>query len=262
MKRFIVYFTILFLLISGTKGKAEETNRWNRLSETSFNAFQLAKQGRTDESLQMLKYFARQFNKQPAARKAVSSQTVRTISAVHGKAIETLEDQDGDQESKMRAITQFHMVVDAAFTENEPLWSSMEASVMSSFDHLKQDTKGGKQVSFEQDWNEFRTLYDTIYPSVSVDVPPGQIRKVEAMIANVESDLSKSLPKAERISQLTEMQTEFKNIFDRVKDDEADPSLLWVIITTGGMIILTLIYAGWRKFKGEKEKQVERERER
>ncbi|KZZ86394.1 MULTISPECIES: sporulation protein YpjB [Bacillaceae] len=262
MKRWVVCLTILLLLFSSTEAKGEETDRWNSLSETSYSAFQLAKQGRTDESLQVLKYFAKQFEKSPEARQAVSGQTVRTISAVHGNALEKLEDQQADPESKMRAVTQFHMVVDAAFTENEPLWSSMETSMMTSFNHLKKDAEIGESTSFEQDWNEFLTLYETIYPSVSVDVPPKQVRKVEALISTVGEGLMENGTEEERISQLTSMEAEFKNLFDRVKDDEADPSLIWVIITTGGMIILTLTYAGWRKFRGEKEKQVERERDR
>ena len=36
-------------------------------------------------------------------------------------------------------------------------------------------------------------------------------------------------------------------------EDEADPSLWWVIISTGSIIILTLSYVGWRKYQGEKE---------
>jgi sporulation protein YpjB len=50
------------------------------------------------------------------------------------------------------------------------------------------------------------------------------------------------------------MEEELQNLFDRIKDDEADPSLLWVMISTGSIILLSLSYTGWRKFKGEKEK--------
>ena len=45
------------------------------------------------------------------------------------------------------------------------------------------------------------------------------------------------------------------------KKDEADPSLIWVIISTGGMIVLTLSYVGWRKYRGEKEKNRTHENE-
>lgn len=36
-------------------------------------------------------------------------------------------------------------------------------------------------------------------------------------------------------------------------EDEADPSLWWVIISTGSIIIATLSYVGWRKYNGDKE---------
>jgi len=47
---------------------------------------------------------------------------------------------------------------------------------------------------------------------------------------------------------------DLKNLFENMDEDEADPSLWWVIISTGSIIILTLSYVGWRKYKGDREK--------
>jgi sporulation protein YpjB len=43
--------------------------------------------------------------------------------------------------------------------------------------------------------------------------------------------------------------------------DQADPSLWWVIISTGSIIIMTLSYVGWRKYKGDKDIQKDQRRE-
>ena len=51
------------------------------------------------------------------------------------------------------------------------------------------------------------------------------------------------------------LETNLQTIFEGVIEDEADPSLWWVIISTGSIIVLTLSYVGWRKFKGEREKR-------
>ncbi|MEN2454698.1 sporulation protein YpjB, partial [Bacillus sp. JR_15] len=47
--------------------------------------------------------------------------------------------------------------------------------------------------------------------------------------------------------------------FSLVDQDEADPSLLWVILTTGSIILLTLTYVGFRKYRAEKEKKQKRQ---
>ncbi len=54
--------------------------------------------------------------------------------------------------------------------------------------------------------------------------------------------------------ELLVLETDLQTIFDGLSEDEADPSLWWVIISTGSIIILTLSYVGWRKYKGEREK--------
>lgn len=46
-----------------------------------------------------------------------------------------------------------------------------------------------------------------------------------------------------------------------MEDDEADPSLWWVIISTGSIIIMTLSYVGWRKYQGDKELRKNRSRD-
>ena len=60
--------------------------------------------------------------------------------------------------------------------------------------------------------------------------------------------------------ELFALETELQTIFDGVMEDEADPSLWWVIISTGSIIVLTLSYVGWRKYKGEREKSKNRSR--
>ncbi|WP_162356368.1 sporulation protein YpjB [Metabacillus mangrovi] len=258
MKRWTACIVILLFLFSGSKVKAEEPpDRWKSLSETSYSAFQLAKQGRIEDSLKVLNYFSRQFQDQ-GSNSSVSGRTVRTISSVHQNAVDALMNMNSGEEDKVRAVTQFHMVVDAAFTENEPLWSSAEPSIMAAFQNMKKDA-AGEAAAFEQDWNEFLGFYELIYPSVSVDVPPDQIRKVDALITSGKNQWVESGSEKEKVEHLTAMESEFQQLFDRVKKDESDPSLIWVIISTGGIIISTLFYAGWRKFKGEKQGERERE---
>jgi sporulation protein YpjB len=55
------------------------------------------------------------------------------------------------------------------------------------------------------------------------------------------------------------MEEELKALFERVKEDEADPSLLWVMISTGSVILLSLSYAGFRKYRAEKARIEKRE---
>ncbi|MDI5789376.1 sporulation protein YpjB [Bacillus licheniformis] len=46
-----------------------------------------------------------------------------------------------------------------------------------------------------------------------------------------------------------------EDVFDQVEEDDADPSLLWVILTTGSIILSTLTYVGFRKYKAEEDRR-------
>ncbi len=63
------------------------------------------------------------------------------------------------------------------------------------------------------------------------------------------------------MSELTSLETDLEKLFENKKEDEADPSLWWVIISTGSIIVSTLSYVGWRKYKGQdEEKKSERQK--
>ncbi|MBJ7968148.1 sporulation protein YpjB, partial [Bacillus cereus] len=55
--------------------------------------------------------------------------------------------------------------------------------------------------------------------------------------------------------QLGIIKGDLQKIFHTVKKDEIASSLIWFMTITGGLILFTLTYVGWRKYKGEREKR-------
>ncbi|MEC2077448.1 sporulation protein YpjB [Metabacillus fastidiosus] len=259
MKKAVIVFFMGILLLYMNKADAEEIYDWNELNQIANNALQFTKQERFDEAEQLLLYFAEQFSNIPEQQNDISSEHVKAIKATHHQTMKAMQKEEVNLEEKVRAVTQFRLVVDAAVSEHQPLWSSMETSIMETFSQMKTDVEAGNEKSFQHDWNRFISLYNIIYPSIQVDVDAKRVKKVDTHISVVEDQLFEQIPHTSRIKQLSDMETELKALFERVEEDEADPSLLWVMITTGGMIILALSYAAWRKYKGEKQKHPHRE---
>ncbi len=56
-------------------------------------------------------------------------------------------------------------------------------------------------------------------------------------------------------TQLSIIKGDLQKIFQTVKKDGVDTSLIWFMTITGGIILFTLTYVGWRKYKGEKTKR-------
>lgn len=259
MKKVIIVFFTGIMLLYTNKIDAEEMYDWNELNKIANTAMQFTKQERFNESEQLLQYFSDQFHNIPTEQNNLSLEHVKAITATHTEALKALQNEQVSSEEKERVVTQFRLVVDAATSEHQPLWSSMETSIMDTFSQMKADVETGDEQSFQHDWNRFISLYNIIYPSIQVDVDTNIVKKMDAHISVVEDQLFEQIPQTSKVKQLVDMESELKALFERAEEDEADPSLLWVMITTGSIIILTLSYSAWRKYKGEKNKQSQRE---
>ncbi|MEM5014661.1 sporulation protein YpjB [Metabacillus indicus] len=233
---------------------------WDDLNKLTDTALQLTKQNRFEESLQLINYFGREFEKSIKGNNDVSAAEIRTISASQQTAVDKLQETAASPDQKVRALIRLRLVVDAAASEHQPLWSSMEAPVMSAFTQVKDGVKDGNNQAFEQNWEEFVSLYETVYPSMLMDLDSEQLKRIEAHKSVVEDSFFAEIPVESQVNQLTLMEEDLQNLFERVKEDEADPSLWWVMISTGSIIFMALSYTGWRKYKGEKDK-MNRERD-
>lgn len=103
--------------------------------------------------------------------------------------------------------------------------------------------------------NSFLNLYDVIYPSLKMNVSLEQLQKIDTQVVFLDKYRSQLFTKENSQQELEALQQELEAVFNNIEEDEADPSLWWVIIMTGSIIILTLSYVGYRKFIGEKEKE-------
>ncbi|UGB29245.1 sporulation protein YpjB [Metabacillus sp. B2-18] len=262
MKKLLLTIIIGMLLFHIKPAFAAETYDWKSLNKISDTALQLAKQERFEESAQLLNYFTVKFEEIPIDRNVISLDHYRTITNTQETAQDLLLNEKVSTIEKVRSLTKFRLVVDAMVSEHQPLWGSMETSIMETFSQMKSDVEQGDKESFQHDFNEFLSLYEVIYPSIQVDLDFQRIKRMDAHISVVEDRLFHEIPVTSRVKQLTVMEEELKAIFDRVKEDEADPSLLWVMISTGSVILLALSYSGWKKYRGEKEKQPKREKEK
>lgn len=91
-----------------------------------------------------------------------------------------------------------------------------------------------------------------IYPSLTIDISEDQLDTVGKHIEVIEQEGFQQMTESTKLERLSLLQNDLKSVFDRVEEDDADPSLLWVMITTGGIIITALTYVGYRKYRAEK----------
>jgi len=259
--RVISAIIMIIMLLYPTIAFGKINDEWERLDEISDEALQLAKNERFEEAKQILSHFSEEFLKLNARDKLKSMDELQVITLTHESAIKTLTASAMPAEERVNSVTKFRLVIDAIRSDHQPLWSGMEETIMETFYQMKVAVEKGNEQAFRLSLQQFLNKYDMIEPSVKIDVSPERFKRVDADIEVLEAPKFSQLSQDAKLKQLDQMEFNLKSLFTDVKGDEADPSLWWVMISTGSIIILTLSYVGWRKYRGEKEEYRSREKE-
>lgn len=259
--KFLILFSVL-LLIAPFVAYAEPTSPVEELDNISDQALQMVKLHRYDDASRLLDHFSEEFLLITGNGRPFTMDELRIITVSHDEAVEAVGNGEIGHAERMNRVTKFRLVIDAIASNHQPLWTEMEDSIMTVFNDMKTAAYEGDNDQFHSNLNSFLALYNVIYPSMKIDINPERIQKVDAKVSFIDQYRPQVLQEASSQEELEALESDLQNIFDDMTEDEADPSLWWVMISTGSIIILTLSYVGWRKYKGdnEKTKKVQKER--
>jgi sporulation protein YpjB len=249
------------MMLAPTIVSAEQSTPMEKLDDISDEALQMVKFHRYEDAKRLLDYFSDQFTSNPGKDKPLSMDELRIVMTSHDEAVEAAVSSNMKYEERMNKLTKFRLVIDAIATNHQPLWIEMEDQIMSAFHQAKESAIKGDTAHFHSNFNHFIALYNVIYPSMKIDVPVENIQKLDARINYIDEYRTQVVNNTKSQMELDRLETDLKNLFKNMNEDEADPSIWWVIISTGSIIIMTLSYVGWRKYKGEKDLKKDRSRD-
>ncbi|WP_409301362.1 sporulation protein YpjB [Peribacillus sp. SCS-155] len=252
----VLLFTIVLFTFSFVKVHAETSSILVQLDEISDEALRMAKMKRYEDTGKMLDFFAERFLKVSAAQHAFNMDELRIITVAHNDALQAVKNNGIAEMQKVNAVTKFRLVMDAIKSTHQPLWTEMEDQIMSTFSETKEAVQNNDPQKFNDGFNKLLSQYEMIYPSLMIDLAPEKIQKLDARLEYINQNSEEVFLHKDSRSELYALQKDLKSIFDEMNEDEADPSLWWMIISTGSIIILTLSYVGWRKYQGDKEKSI------
>ncbi|WP_174733997.1 sporulation protein YpjB [Mesobacillus harenae] len=259
--KIMILFSVL-LLLAPLSPYAEKKSPVEKLDNLSNEALQMVKLHRYSDARKLLDYFSEQFLAAAGQDRPFTMDELRIITVSHNHAVEAAVSASMDHDERMNRITQFRLVIDAVSSTHQPLWAELEGPIMNVFMDVKEAAGMGDNIRFEENLDSFLALYNVIHPSMKIDLTPEQVQRIDARINFLDHYRSQVLAKPSSQKELDAIEGDLKKIFDQMTEDEADPSLWWVIISTGSLIILTLSYVGWRKYKGDREKLQNRKKER
>jgi len=253
--KYLLFISVLLLLIAPFAAYAEPQSPVEELDNISDQALQMVKLHRYEDANRLLDHFSEEFLLVTGNERPFTMDELRIITVAHDEAVEAVANADLGHAERMNRVTKFRLVIDAIASTHQPLWTEMEGPIMTVFNDMKTAAYEGDNDQFHSNLNSFLSLYNVIYPSIKIDINPERIQRVDAKVSFIDQYRPQVLQEASSKEELEMLESDLQNIFDDMTEDEADPSLWWVMISTGSIIILTLSYVGWRKYRGDNDKK-------
>ncbi|MDR7238660.1 sporulation protein YpjB [Neobacillus drentensis] len=258
--KWIFFFAIIMMLTPITVN-AEQQSPMEKLDDISDEALQMVKFHRYDDAKRLLDYFSDQFTSITGHEQPLTMDEVRIINTSHDEAVEAAVSSNMKYEERINKLVKFRLVIDAIATSHQPLWVEMEDQIMTAFHQAKDAAIKGDTGHFHSNFNSFLSLYNVIYPSMKIDVSVENVQKLDARIDFINEYRSQVVNDSKSQQELDKLDSDLTNLFSNMEEDEADPNIWWVIISTGSIIIMTLSYVGWRKYQGDKNMEKDRSRD-
>ncbi|MDF1507739.1 sporulation protein YpjB [Robertmurraya sp. DFI.2.37] len=250
-----IFFIVILIVAPVTIQANHHISSIEKLDQISDEALQLVKSSRYDDAKKLLEYFSNEFLAYTMENHGFSIDELRIVTLAQNEAIEAMGNGSMDHDERINRVTKFRLAIDAITSTNQPLWTEMERPMMAVFGGMKDAALQGDAANFHSHLNSFLSLYEVIYPSMKLDVPVQRVQQIDARIHFIDEYRPQVLAEETGLQELVALETDLRDLFNQMSEDEADPSLWWVIITTGSIIIVTLSYVGWRKYRGDKERE-------
>ncbi|WP_335869702.1 sporulation protein YpjB [Bacillus sp. 2205SS5-2] len=252
MKKFFFAWAIIFCFVMYAVPILAEESPLSELDYIADKALEMTKAGKYEEAKKLLEYFSNEFTTITVHEQSFTMDELRIVTLSYDGALQSVNSANLPTEERIKSVTSFRLVVDALSSEYQPLWTQMENRIMRAYNEVKVAAEHKNHESYHRSLNVFLSQYSVIQPSIKLDVKVENVQRLDTQIAYIDHYRTEVMESAEALEQINELEQDLEQLFDNMMEDEADPSLWWVIITTGSIIMGTLSYVSFRKYSVEK----------
>lgn len=256
----IVSVLILSMVISPVYIVAEndESSKWRELNRTSDKVLQYVREGHYEDAHNLLPVFSEQFLSLQSETSSLSMHELNVITSVFEEVEGATVQVSLPHEERVKAATKLRLLIDVYESSHSPLWlktKNQTFQALSNVQSIARDQTGG---NLEQRINGFISQYEVVRPAWSVSLNTENYQMIESQIQYLRHLRENGTRGEELVNHLDRVERQLEHIYDAKEDEVSDPQLIWVMVTIGGVIIAVLSYAGWKKYQGEKQRELDK----
>lgn len=241
-------FLIFILFFIGNGQLSSESEYIKKLVQHSDELYQMIRSNQFEQAKQL----SRQIEKDWSSKHySLTLKEAKMLSFTFFQVKESLNRVDlSKTECENRAL-QFRLVTDTLQTNYQPLWKESKIKVIKQFEQCQQNSL---------ECTTFLEQFHLLLPAISLDVTEERYVRLQSYVAFLER-LTKENDLNEYDEQLEEIKQELVLLFDQQEENAVDPGFIWFVLMVGSFIMLSLLYVGWKKYKGEQEAKKRQEKE-
>ncbi|MDQ0257455.1 sporulation protein YpjB [Evansella vedderi] len=247
-------------------GYAEEVQRndniWRELNQTSDTILRYVREGHYEEAKKLLNYFSEQFLTIRASEHHLSMRELQVITSVYDEVTKAVTSVSLSHEDRVQKASKLRLLVDVYDDNHKDLWLNTRNTLINPIKNMRKAAEEGNSQRFQDEIFTFVKNYEMVRPAWAVRLPVETYQKVDSQVQYLQQLRGKPLNDPAISEHLNLLETQLNFIYDGKEEESSDPSLIWVMLTIGGAIVLALTYAGWKKYWGEKEKERELRRKK
>ncbi|RSL33445.1 hypothetical protein D7Z54_10795 [Salibacterium salarium] len=156
-----------------------------------------------------------------------------------------------DERTRLQYIVAFRLAVDATISEDNPLWKKSGERLLLMLEDIDQKVQNGEKEEAIQAFREWQYQFEIIRPAMYTGMREQVYLPLISYIRHlgnedwIENNGQQSLEKLHAL---------FQDVMNNEETSNVDPSLWSLILSIGSVLFVSLTYAGWKKYKGEKER--------
>ncbi|MDM5316126.1 sporulation protein YpjB [Fictibacillus sp. b24] len=248
---FMVLCMVFGLSMPAFASNHTEVKEWSEINELTSEIWELGKIERYEEAANVLKFTTENI---VHIEDVVSlrPEQQRIVQNTLADALSSLQNPEWSKEKKLNKLTEVRLLVDALQTSYEPLWKKTGLMMLEPFITMEKGVSEDDSVAFHQAANLLLERYETVRPALMVDLSAEEVELLDEHVSYVDANRNHIMTDTAHQKKLETAAADFEALFF-AKKDNSEPSLFWLIFSIGGIISSTLIYVGWRKYKGDQE---------
>ncbi|MFC5714241.1 sporulation protein YpjB [Thalassorhabdus alkalitolerans] len=247
----VVHISFLF----NGQALADDTVDFHSLNKKADMALRLVQEERYEEGKQVLNWIGDRLPEMDYEKEDLNSRDMGTLIRAYEGAQEGVTAADLPPEERVRHLLTFRLALDSVISRENPLWKKTEPTLQEKLKEVYQHAVNQEEQEAQRVFNEWLRQFEIIRPAFTIREEPAVYERVSSYVKFMDQNRREWLQE-DGGEHLEKLEKEMKSLFHPENRDSAiDPSLLWVMISVGGMVILSLTYAGWKKYKGEKGRE-------